>query len=97
VVSNYNLVKVEISHYSCSCQLQQLSVTVPVVVTVAVAVVVTVVVVSRQLQLQVTSCANLEIKLKGATNFRGMHLYISYIMRVFAGDAHLAKGHLSKQ
>jgi hypothetical protein len=28
----------------------------------------------------------LEDKLDGATNFRGMHLYIRYIMKVFAGD-----------
>jgi hypothetical protein len=39
-------------------------------------------------------CLRLEDKLDGATNFRGTHLYISYIMRVFAGDVHLAKGHL---
>jgi hypothetical protein len=42
-------------------------------------------------------CLRLEDKLDGVTNFIGMHLYINYIMRVFAGDVHLAKGPLSKQ
>jgi hypothetical protein len=42
-------------------------------------------------------CIRLEDNLDGATNFRGMHLYISYIMRVFAGNVHLEKGHVSKQ
>jgi hypothetical protein len=38
----------------------------------------------------------LEDKLDGATNFKGMHLYISYIMRVFLEDVHLEKGSLFK-
>jgi hypothetical protein len=36
-------------------------------------------------------CLKLEDKLDGATNFRGMHLYISYIIRVFARNVHWAK------
>jgi hypothetical protein len=61
---------------------------------------VTIAVSSRQFQLPVAQTLILEDKLDGATNFRGMHLYMftSYIisqrMRVFAGDV---QGTLSKQ
>jgi hypothetical protein len=65
------------------------------VATATIAVIVAVAVASCQSS--VAQTLRLENKLDGATNFKGMHLYINYIIRVFVGDVQLAKGPLSKQ